>query len=215
MTTPEKGVFVLSTPVHAARQDNLVRTYSLTCPSPHSRSTAATLTSAIWGELLELDDGGVLYVDFCSAPVVDPRCAFASIGGLVGVLGRSFFSERHVVVINATQAAIDSLVSAVDKMGEAFMYVDHNMEVRIGGSAPGRSIDAYKALVEHGPSTTKDLAARLTEIEGATVSVPAANTRLSELYRLGFVVRSSGSSDGGRPGLVYSAYDPLLCLVVD
>lgn len=190
--------------------NDLVRRYELVCPANADGSASATLTAGIWGDLLELPKNGTLFVDLWKAPWIDPECAFAAIGGLLAVLGRSFFSDKHVVVTRASRRALAAVRQAVDQVGEAFMYIDESFQARIDGSGFVRALrDAHAVLDElNRPMTAADVARELAK-RGTPVTTTAASARLAELYRLGFLIRTETSGTGGRPGYQYATYDPV------
>lgn len=165
--------------------------------------------------LLNLDRDGVLFLDMLGLTTMNQECAFMTLAMLTKMIGHDLFRDKHVAVVRANARVLTSLDQAVDNVAEAYMVYDPKSgktEVRGQGFTPALSQVYFFVARSKRPVDAHSAS------EALKIARSAASSRLNELHRLGFLVKSfdlasrdtdsDGRKPGGRPSVQYRVFDP-------
>lgn len=168
---------------------------------------AGELSSA----LLDLDRDGALLADMSGVVRLDQECAFLTFAMLTKMIGHDLFRDKHLVVVHAAPRVLAALDKAIDGVGEAYMVYNPDAdrtEIRGQGFTPALA-EAYNFVASAEGAVDAGLVG-----SGLGIARTAASTRLNELHRWGFLVKSSrGVTEGqakrtARRAVGFAAFSP-------
>ncbi|MGB3683788.1 MAG: winged helix-turn-helix domain-containing protein [Rubrobacteraceae bacterium] len=159
-----------------------------------TRKSGRAVRGALEEALVELPEGGVLYVDTRSAELMDYSFADEALGILVSRVAGGEYGERHLVLVEGDRDLLENVEASLRQRSLAMVRVDEiGAEPGLVGKIPEHLVETLQAIQESGSITNADLAKKLD------LNHTACNNRATRLAKLGLIHRRvETAAPGGR-----------------
>ena len=164
-----------------------------------TRDTGIAIRSRIEKELMNINEGDILFIDFSRIGVIDYSCSDEIIAKLVSRLIGLEYGDKYIVLTGVNPNQLENIEVALKRKKLAVLGINSDNSWMVIGKLNNYLAATLELVMGKRRITTREFA------ESKNIELNTSGTRLLNLYKKRFVARIEETTEEGGRQYVYKS----------
>ena len=164
-----------------------------------TRDTGIAIRSRIEKELMNINEGDILFIDFSRIGVIDYSCSDEIIAKLISRLIGLEYGDKYIVLTGVNPNQLENIEVALERKKLAVLGINSDNSWMVIGKLNNYLAATLELVMGKRRITTREFA------ESKNIELNTSGTRLLNLYKKRFVARIEETTEEGGRQYVYKS----------